>query len=88
MELNIRENKYPKFKGTFIMQTALEKDLKSCMNCRFFYSSSRQCIASKCVMEQKEMIQEADINSPCRGCPYKQAERFCFPCMKKILGEA
>lgn len=23
----------------------------------------------------------------CKGCPYQQTERYCFPCMKKILGE-
>ena len=22
----------------------------------------------------------------CIGCPYRQSERYCFPCMKKLLG--
>ncbi|MDE7248343.1 MAG: hypothetical protein K2N82_00340 [Lachnospiraceae bacterium] len=88
MGINGKVKKYPKPEGTFIMQAVLEKDLKSCMNCRFFYGSSRQCIANKCVKDQVEMKQEPDRNSPCYACPYKQADRFCFPCMKKLLGEA
>lgn len=26
-------------------------------------------------------------STKCFGCPYPQSERYCFPCMKKILGE-
>lgn len=26
-------------------------------------------------------------NDLCEGCPYRQTERYCFPCMKKILEE-
>lgn len=86
MGINVRVRKYPKTKDAFIMQTTLEKDLRSCMHCRFFYGNNRQCIASRCVKEQGEMKLESDRNSPCRGCPYKQAERYCFPCMKELLG--
>lgn len=27
-----------------------------------------------------------DKGSKCYECPYRQSERYCFPCMKKLLG--
>jgi len=32
----------------------LEKDLRSCMRCKFFYGSNRQCLAKKCVKEESK----------------------------------
>lgn len=61
----------------------MEKELQQCMKCKFFHGSSRQCIAKHCVKEPKQP--EPDRGSECFGCPYKLSERYCFPCMKKIL---
>lgn len=67
-------------------QVSLEKDLKSCMRCRFFYGNDSQCIAKGCIKESKQFIQpEMDIGNMCYKCPYKQNEGYCFPCMKKIM---
>lgn len=64
----------------------LEKDLRSCMRCEFFYGSSRQCIARKCVEEESRVRKmEPCKGSPCFGCPYRKPEGYCFPCMKKML---
>lgn len=65
----------------------LEKNLRSCMSCRFFGGSSRQCIAERCVEEEEsQQIVKEEKKDECFECPYRQSERYCFPCMKKILG--
>lgn len=87
MGINVRIQKAPKLKDAIIAQVKLEKDLKSCMRCRFFYGNNSQCIARKCVREDMEPVTVIqDKESKCYGCPYRQSERYCFPCMKKLLG--
>ena len=34
-----------------------------------------------------KLKRDGEQNTECFGCPYPQTERYCFPCMKKILGE-
>ena len=65
MGINIRVQNPPKPLDVISAQAKLERDLRSCMRCRFFYT------------EREDM---------CFGCPYRQSERYCFPCMKKMLG--
>lgn len=87
MVINVRIQKAPKTKDVIIAQAVLEKDLKSCIRCRFFYGNNSQCIARKCVREDMEPITAIqDKESKCYECPYRQSERYCFPCMKKLLG--
>lgn len=87
MGINVRVQKAPKPKDAIYAQVKLEKDLKSCMRCKFFYGNSSQCIAKKCVKEDMEpKITMQDKGSKCYGCPYMQPEKYCFPCMKKLLG--
>ena len=88
MGINVRVQKSPKPLDVITTQVKLERDLKSCMHCRFFYGSSSQCIAKQCVMEEwKAEISEPDTGSECFECPYRQSEKYCFPCMKRILGK-
>lgn len=88
MGINVRVQKAPKPKDAINTQIKLEKDLKSCMRCRFFYGNNRQCITNKCVKEDaKPEIREQDKGSECFECPYRQSDRYCFPCMKNILGK-
>ena len=87
MGINVRVQKSPKPLDVITAQVKLERDLKSCMSCRFFYGSSSQCIAKQCVKEEGEAgISEPDMRSKCFECPYRQSEKYCFPCMKKLLG--
>ena len=58
----------------------LERDLKDCMKCKYFWGNNHRCINNKCYREKK-------IPEKCVGCPYKQSNDYCFPCMKKILGK-
>lgn len=87
MGINVRVQKSPKPAGIIMAEATLEKDLKSCMRCRFFHGNNRQCIAKKCVAEDvKPEITVEENQSKCFGCPYPHTEGYCFPCMKDMLG--
>ncbi len=83
MGINFSIQKAMRQRGAASLDVSLEKDLRECMKCRFFYGNGRQCLAKHCVKETRQP--EPDKGSECSGCPYKQSERYCFPCMKKIL---
>ena len=86
MGINVRMQNAPKPDGIIAAQVKLEDDLRSCMRCQFFYGNNRQCLAKKCVKEEsKPEITEQDKENMCFGCPYRQSERYCFPCMRRIL---
>lgn len=88
MGINVKVKESGKHKDIPVVQVKLEKDLKSCMRCRFFYGNNNQCIISKCIKEpQKEKQEGMDEQHICFRCPYKRNDSsYCFPCMKKILG--
>lgn len=87
MGINIKVQKHPKQKDVITAEAKLERDLRSCMRCRFFYGNRQQCIAKKCVREEKQTKPvEQEKNRKCVGCSYRQSEQYCFPCMKEILG--
>lgn len=87
MGVNVRVQKSPKPLEIIVAQANLERDLKSCMRCRFFYGNNSQCIAKKCVKEDTQpKAAEQEKKDKCFGCPYRQSEHYCFPCMKKLLG--
>lgn len=87
MGINVRVQKSPKPLEIIVAQANLERDLKSCMRCRFFCGNNSQCIAKKCVKEDTQpKAAEQEKEDKCFGCPYRQSEQYCFPCMKKLLG--
>lgn len=49
MGINVRMQNAPKPDGIIAAQVNLEKDLKDCMRCKFFYGNNSQCLARKCV---------------------------------------
>ena len=78
----------PKLSEIITAQVELEKDLRSCMHCKFFYGNNSQCLAKKCVKEESKFeITEQDKEDMCFECPYRQSEKYCFPCMKSMLGK-
>lgn len=88
MGINDKIKKMNKSKNLPIIQIKLEEELRSCMNCKYFYGRSSQCIAQNCVKKSKEKaLTELDTNHLCYGCSYRQSEQYCFPCMKKILSK-
>ncbi len=63
-----------------------DRDLKSCMNCRFFIGNDSRCINNKFCKEEEIIIKPiVKEKSECDNCPYKQEGGYCFPCMKKLL---
>lgn len=54
MGINVKVQKSPKPIEIIISEARLERDLKSCMRCRYFHGNNRQCIAKKCVKEEKK----------------------------------
>ena len=45
MGINVRMQNAPKPDGIIAAQVNLEKDLKDCMRCKFFYGNNSQCLA-------------------------------------------
>lgn len=60
----------------------MERDLRECMHCHYFWGNDSRCRTSECI--KKEPKQPVKVTE-CTDCPYKQSETYCFPCMKKIL---
>lgn len=90
MGINVRTQNSPKPAEMVMARTSLEKDLKSCMRCKYFYGNNSQCLAKNCIREDigkdiSPKIIERNKEDICHGCPYRQSERYCFPCMRKIL---
>lgn len=70
------------------LQRKLDRELKSCLRCKYFYGNNSQCIKYKCFNEKKRKPEEKPIQkSICDDCNYRQGREVCFPCYKKILGE-
>ena len=78
-ELAIKEAK--RINKQIKAEEKFDRDLKTCMRCKYFYGNNVQCIKRKCVKEEKKNIQEEQINDYCKDCPYKQEGSYCFPCM-------
>ena len=87
MGINVKVQKSPKPSEIIVAQANLERDLKECMKCKFFYGNKSQCLAKKCVKEDvMPKVTEQEPEYMCLGCPYQQSEYYCFPCMRKLLG--
>lgn len=89
MGINVRVQKSPKPRDIVTAEAKLERDLKSCMRCRYFHGNNRQCIAKECVKEEmkKPEITEEEKKNKCYECSYPHTEGYCFPCMKELLGQ-
>lgn len=87
MGINVRVKKSPKSTDAIKVHIRLEKDLKSCMKCKYFHGNNHQCILKKCVKEEeKPEVTEEDKLNKCYGCPYPHPEGYCFPCIADISG--
>lgn len=69
----------------------LEKDLRKCMHCKFFYGNNSGCLKNKTcsggMSEQEKAALEEKKKSKCYGCPYGRGRDYCFPCMRELLGK-
>lgn len=71
-------------KHTLSKEEKLNRDLKSCMRCKYFWGNNIQCTHCKCYKEKKQQITEKKP-SKCDGCSYNKGTGYCFPCMKDLL---
>lgn len=69
-------------------QDRLDNEIQDCMKCRYFWGNNSRCISQKCFTERMpdKSDQKEQRDRDCEGCPYRQEQDYCFPCMKKILG--
>ena len=63
----------------------LEKELKDCMHCRFFWGHNNRCANGTCCKPSKK--KEQKLPTECVGCPYYRGNGYCFPCMRKLIGK-
>lgn len=47
MGINVKVQKSPKPSEIIVAQASLERDLRECMKCKFFYGNKSQCLAKK-----------------------------------------
>lgn len=52
--VSVRIRKPRKHRNLTSFEVGIDKDIKQCMQCRFFYGSSRQCIAKECVKKPRQ----------------------------------
>ena len=80
MGINAKKQKPEKISKENNAKEKLERDLRSCMKCKYFWGNDKKCGAGK---QKTEKQQE----SKCVGCPYGKNSRYCFPCMRDLLGK-
>lgn len=51
----------------------LERELKDCMHCRFFWGHNNRCANGTCCKPSKK--KEQKLPAECVGCPYYQGKR-------------
>lgn len=87
MGINQKKNKSKKLDKVERERRRFDRALRDCMHCKFFWGNNHRCAMNKCCKTNQETVTEKKIPEKCVGCPYKQSNDYCFPCMKKILGK-
>ena len=85
MGIIVKIRKYPKPQDRIIAKAVLEKDMQSCIRSSFSRNGG-QCATDKCQKMGRNLQSAKGVNEKgCFHCPYRQSDRYCFPCMKKLL---
>ena len=89
MGINAKKQKPEKNSKENNAKEKLERDLRSCMKCKYFWGNDNRCINNKkCGSRNSTNCNEyKPKDSKCIGCPYGKDSLYCFPCMKDLLGE-
>lgn len=87
MGINQKKNKSKKLDKVERERRRFDRELRDCMHCKFFWGNNHRCAINKCCKMNQVTVTERKIPEKCVGCPYKQSNDYCFPCMKKILGK-
>ncbi len=83
----VQKKSVRRYKHKLSDKERLEKDIKDCMHCKFFWGNNHRCATNKCGRQKAKKELEKKIPEKCVGCPYRQSESYCFPCMKDILSK-
>ncbi|MEF9998918.1 MAG: hypothetical protein RR717_07590 [Lachnospiraceae bacterium] len=84
--MKVKKNANHKMSAAERAERNIDRDIKSCMKCHYFWGNDHRCVNSKCYKEKKIAVKPEPQNvSECTDCPYKQSDTYCFPCMKKIM---
>lgn len=86
MGVNTKSDKKRRKRYELTEEEKIERDLRSCMRCRYFYGSKFQCPKQECCKEEPQAKPKLELPSECAGCPYRKGDIVCFPCMMKLLG--
>jgi hypothetical protein len=84
MGINQRKLAHKSKRHKLTSEEILERDLKDCMHCRFFWGNDSRCVKSNCCKSEKP--KQNEVPQECRGCPYYKGNGYCFPCMRKLTG--
>ena len=89
MGINAKKQKPEKNSKENNAKEKLERDLRSCMKCKYFWGNDNRCINNKKCGSKNSTNCNAykPKDSKCIGCPYGKDNLYCFPCMKDLLGE-
>ena len=89
MGINAKKQKPEKNSKENNAKEKLERDLRSCMKCKYFWGNDNRCINNKkCGSRNSTNCNEyKPKDRKCIGCPYGKDSLYCFPCMKDLLGE-
>lgn len=60
------------------------RELKECMQCKYFWGHNHNCELKKCYKDKSEPRKQNV--SKCEGCCYRN-DGICFPCIKDLLGK-
>ena len=61
----------------------LERELKDCMHCRFFWGHNNRCANGTCCKPSKK--KEQKLPTECVGCPYYQGKCYSYKNVKSII---
>ena len=86
MGINAKKQKPEKNSKENNAKEKLERDLRSCMKCKDFWGNDNRCINNEKCGSGKQKT-EKQQESICVGCPYGKNSRYCFPCMRDLLGK-
>ena len=84
--INTKAFKKDEIKSEADNKKQLVKELHSCMKCKYFWGNDNRCINNEKCGAGKQKT-EKQQESKCVGCPYGKNSRYCFPCMRDLLGK-
>lgn len=84
-ETNQNRDKYRQSDKKEIMDK-LERDIRECKLCQFYYGRPISCLANQCVREDKTE-RKKETSNKCYQCAYRRGDQICNICMIDLIAE-